>query len=151
MINWLWQRDFILSWVVKRQKFFLFICCCCFFSPPTIFYFLPIVQWHQVLLWCCHRQTLSGIVTCCSHTQILLFICFKYFCQVTTQLRGRGCMFVTYEQKEWQEGNALLSCCLGWAAMMNHRVLFRERQSHLKTVTVLGMWKGGARTTLPCC
>lgn len=91
-------------WLKGKNSSYLFLVV---FFPSTTFYFLPLVQWHQALLWCCHKQTLPRLVTCCSQTQILLFICFNYFCQVRTRLRGRrSCTVVTYQQKEWWESNA---------------------------------------------
>lgn len=39
-------------------------------------------------------QTLSKLVSCCSQTQIFLFICFNYFCQVTTLSLEEGALWL---------------------------------------------------------
>lgn len=128
---------FIHQWLKCKKalfKFFLIIP-----RPPNSFSTLPIVQWHQVLLWCCHMPTMSRLVSCLrpDTNSFFSFICFNYFCRVTanTQLRGRSFMVVTYKQKEWRDNNTsalqhptAFSQQQQWGCM----ILSSRRQGHSK-------------------
>lgn len=72
-----------------------------------------------MLLWCCHMQTMSRLVSCCSQTKIILFICFNYFCQVTAVSLEEGAVWLLLRSRKNDEKVALLlSYCLEWAAAM---------------------------------
>lgn len=141
---------FIHKWLKCKNPFYLFI----ILFHSNSFYSLPIIQWHQVLLWCCHIQTMSRLVNCCRRTEFLSsFICFNYFCWVTmnAQLRRKSFTVVTVSRENDEKVTLLHSSIptdFGQQQWWDCTVLSRKRQVHPKILTVSGMEKGGARTVL---